>query len=95
MKNSTLLIIGAAIAALMIAKKKTSGTGAMSDMPVTLENIRMGVARGWYTAQLTTVYGKKAVRLSGKQTDGTYTSDVYPVTDEVWQALLADGIKVA
>lgn len=93
MKTSTVLIIGAAAAALLIARKKTVGTGAMSDMPVTLDNIKMGVSRGWYTAELTMVDGQKAVRLSGKQTDGTYTSDVYPVDEATWQALKQYGIK--
>lgn len=93
MKDSTLLIIGAAVAALLIARKKTTGTGSMSDMPVTLANVRMGIQRGWYSAELTAVNGQKAVRLSGKQTDGSYTSDVYPVDEATWQALKQDGVK--
>lgn len=94
MKPTTLLILGAAVAAVLISRKKTSGTGSMSDMPVTLDNIRMGVSRGWYQAELTTVNGQKAVRLFGKKTDGSYTSDVYPVDDATWQALVEDGIKI-
>lgn len=93
MKTSNILIIGAAVAALLIARKKNTGTGAMSDMPVTLKNIRMGVSRGWYSAELTMVNGQKAVRLSGNQTDGNYTSDVYPVDEATWQALKQEGIK--
>ena len=94
MKTSTFLLLGAAVAAVLISRKKTSGTGAMSDMPVTLANIRMGVSRGWYQAELTMVNGQKAVRLFGKKTDGSYTSDVYPVDDATWQVLIEDGIKI-
>lgn len=95
MKNSYIyLIAGSALALLLLNSKKAQGTGAMTDSPVSLDNIRKGVARGWYQAELTMVDGQRAVRLSGKQTDGTYTTDVYPVTDEVWNALLQDGIQI-
>lgn len=59
MKTSNILILGAAVAAILIARKKTVGTGAMSDMPVTLDNIKMGVSRGWYTAELTMVKDRR------------------------------------
>lgn len=67
--------------------------GAMTDTPVSLDNIRKGIARGWYTAQLTTANGHLAVRLSGQITNGQNYSDVYPVTKATFDALKADGVQ--
>lgn len=93
MENGLLVAAIAAATLLLLRKKNSSGTGAMSDDPVSLKNLRMGIKRGWYQAELTRRNGQPAVVLSGKQTDGTYTSDVYPVDEATWQALKQDGVK--
>lgn len=80
-----------AIGLLLIANKQR-GVGSMSDAPVALDNLKRGIANGWYTAQLTMVNGQQAVRLSGKLTDGREYSDVYPVTVEVANELRAMGV---
>lgn len=83
-----------AIGLLLIANKQR-GVGKMSDPEVALDNLKRGIANGWYTAQLTMVDGKQAVRLSGKLTDGTYYQDVYPISAEVAKELRMIGVKVA
>lgn len=83
--------ITVAIGLLFIANKQ-KGVGNMSDAPVALENIKRGIANGWYQAQLTTVDGKTAVRLSGKLTNGMPYSDVYPITQEVASELKQMGV---
>lgn len=67
--------------------------GAMSDTPVSLDNVRKGIARGWYKAQLCTVDGKPAVKLSGTANGKPY-SDYYPVTQAAWTALKSDGVPM-
>ena len=81
-----------AIGLLMIANKQR-GVGSMSDAPVALENLKRGIANGWYTAQLTMVNGQQAVRLSGKLTNGKQYSDVYPITPEVAAELKQMGVQ--
>lgn len=66
----------------MIANKQHS-VGKMSDPAVALDNLKRGIANGWYQAQLTIVDGQQAVRLTGKLTNGKQFSDVYPITPEV------------
>lgn len=80
-----------AIGLLLIANKQR-GVGSMSDAPVALENLKRGIANGWYQAQLTIENGQQAVRLSGKLTDGREYSDVYPVTPEVAAELKQMGV---
>lgn len=80
-----------AIGLLLIANKQR-GVGSMSDTPVALENLKRGIANGWYQAQLTMVNGQQAVRLSGKLTNGREYSDVYPVTPEVAVELKRMGV---
>ena len=80
-----------AIGLLLIANKQR-GVGSMSDAPVALENLKRGIANGWYQAQLTTVGGKSAVRLSGKLINGKPYSDVYPITAEVQTELKQMGV---
>ena len=65
----------------------------MTDAAPALENLKRGIANGWYTAELTMVDGQQAVRLSGKLTNGKQYSDVYPVTTEVAQELRKMGVK--
>lgn len=64
----------------------------MSDQAPTLENLKRGIANGWYQVQLTIVNGQQAVRLSGKLTNGREYSDVYPVTQEVAAELKRMGV---
>lgn len=84
-KKSYILIISTIVAAIGLVKlaNKQSSIGAMDDAPVALENLKRGIANGWYQAQLTMVNGQQAVRLSGKLTNGKQYSDVYPITPEV------------
>lgn len=63
----------------------------MADTPVSLENIRRGVANGWYKCTLTIVKGQPAVFLSGKTADGKTFSDVYPIAQADYDILKADG----
>ena len=80
-----------AIGLLAIANKQR-GVGSMSDPEVALDNLKRGIANGWYTAQLTTIDGRQAVRLSGKLTNGKQYSDVYPITIEVASELRKMGV---
>lgn len=80
-----------AIGLLLIANKQR-GVGSMSDAPVALENLKRGIANGWYQAQLTTVDGNPALRLSGKLINGKQYSDVYPITAEVQAELKQMGV---
>lgn len=80
-----------AIGLLAIANKQR-GVGSMNDPEVALDNIKRGIANGWYTAQLTTIDGRQAVRLSGKLINGKQYSDVYPITPEVAAELRKMGV---
>lgn len=80
-----------AVGLLLIANRQ-HGVGSMSDSPVALENLKRGITNGWYQAQLTTVDGKPAVRLSGKLINGKPYSDVYPITAEVQAELKQMGV---
>lgn len=85
-----LLLLGGALIA-----RSAKATAGMDDTPVSIDNIRKGVARGWYSCVLTRVDGKPAVRLIGTTTDGEATADVYPITENDWQTLKAEGYKEA
>ena len=78
----------------MAAAKKHDSVDGMEDTPVSIDNIRKGVANGWYTAVLTTVDGAPAVRLSGKTATGKDFTDVYPILPEDWQTLKNEGYQV-
>lgn len=87
--------IGLALAAAVTWKllhKRSQKVGALTDPMPTLDNLKRGIANGWYTAELVIVDGKQAVRLSGKLIDGKYYSDVYPITEEVATELRAMGV---
>ena len=58
-----------AIGLVLIANKQSKVSG-MTDASPALENLKRGIANGWYTAELTVVNGQQAVRLSGKLTNG-------------------------
>lgn len=80
-----------AIGLIAIANKQR-GVGKMDDPAVALDNLKRGIANGWYTAELTMVNGQQAVRLSGKLTNGKQYSDVYPITPEVAAELKQMGV---
>lgn len=94
-KGNFSLIFTIATIALGLAKmrKKIEHVSGMTDAAPTLENLKRGIANGWYTAELTMVNGQQAVRLSGKLTNGKQYSDVYPVTTEIAQELRKMGVK--
>jgi hypothetical protein len=81
-----------AIGLVLIANKQSKVSG-MNDAAPALENLKRGIANGWYTAELTMVNGQQAIRLSGKLTNGKQYTDVYPVTTEVAQELRKMGVK--
>ena len=85
-----LLLLGGALIA-----RSAKATSGMQDTPVSIDNIRRGVKEGWYICVLTRVDGKPAVRLSGTATDGTYTTGVYPISENDWQTLKNEGYYVA
>ena len=87
---SALLLGGFALAAF--SKPRTMD--GMEDTPVSIDNIRRGVANGWYTCTLVVVDGKPAVHLSGRTSDGKQYSDVYPITQADWDTLRAEGDEV-
>ena len=67
--------------------------GKLSDDPLELKNILMGVERGWYTARVEELAGfGYVVYLAGKKADGEYTEDVYPISKETAEALMAQGV---
>lgn len=80
--------------AVAFMRSATHGTSGMNDKPVSLDNIRMGVARGWYTATLTRVGGKPAIRLFGKDAKGNDYGDVFPISEHDWQTLKNEGYSV-
>lgn len=79
------------IGLLAIANRQRA-VGSMSDPDVALDNLKRGIANGWYQAELTMVNGQQAVRLSGKLTNGKPYSDVYPITPEVTAELRKMGV---
>lgn len=86
------LALAVAITWKLLSQKKSS-IGAMTDPMPTLDNLKRGIANGWYTARLTIVDGQQAVELSGKLTDGTFYADVYPISQEVAKELRKIGVK--
>lgn len=85
----TLLLMTIGVARI---RKKLNEVSGMTDAAPTLDNLKRGMANGWYQAQLTMVNGRQAVRLSGKLTNGREYSDVYPVTPEVAAELKRMGV---
>ncbi len=91
------IIIISALAAVAIlcaaSKKSNSAANGMEDTPVSIDNIRKGVQRGWYACVLVRIDGVPAVRLTGKTADGKTYSDVYPITQADWDTLKAEGYE--
>ena len=90
---NTLIIIGT-IAAVLIAAKRSQSVRGMSDKPVLLDNIRRGVANGWYKAILVRVGDKPAIHLFGKDAAGNDYGDIFPISEHDWQTLKAEGYRV-
>ena len=86
----SLLVLGGLFIA---AAPKHNSVDGMEDTPVSIDNIRKGVARGWYSATLCRVDGVPAVRLTG-EVGGKPYSDVFPITEEDWQTLKNEGYSV-
>ena len=91
-----IVIIGILLAGgfIISALNKKQGTSGMNDTPVSLENIRKGVERGWYKATLCRVDGKPAIYLYGIDANGNNYGDTYPITENDWQTLKAEGYEV-
>ena len=94
-----LIIFGAFVAVAFVAaaakhRNDEPEIYGMEDTPVSIDNIRKGVARGWYTAVLVRVNGKPAVRLSGIAGDGKPYTDVFPITQEDFDTLQAEGYLI-
>ena len=87
----SMLVLGGLFIA---AASKHNSVDGMEDTPVSIDNIRKGVARGWYACTLVRVNGIPAVRLSGKDAYGMTYSDVFPITEEDWQTLKKEGYSV-
>ena len=90
-----LVVIGILLlGGFLISVQKNKGAAGMQDDPVSLNNIRRGVANGWYTCTLTRVDGEPAVRLTGKTVvGGKQYTDVYPISETDWQTLRAEGYE--
>jgi hypothetical protein len=89
------ILIGILVLGGIAMAKAAKGASGMSDKSVSIENIRRGVAQGWYTARLTHKNGKPAIFLSGRTADGKVFSDVYPIAQADWDALKAEGYAEA
>ena len=86
---TTILIVGAV---LLLLKKKSPTMGKLSDPEVSLDNILRGVERGWYKARSGKTSMGYVVYLSGTRSDGTYTEDVYPISETTYNELQKRGI---
>lgn len=81
-------------AQVLVDDRLMQSIGKLSDRPLDLQNILMGVDRGWYKARVDKLSIGYVVYLSGKKTDGEYTEDVYPISKETYDALVARNIGV-
>lgn len=88
-----LILLGILLVGGLLLKKAASPASGMSDTPVSLDNIRKGVERGWYKARLTRVNGQPAIYLYGLNTAGQEYGDTYPISENDWQTLKAEGYK--
>lgn len=80
----------------MYAPVSGFGIGKLTDAPLDLDNILMGVSRGWYTARTEELAGwGYVVWLTGQKADGEPVEDVYPISKQTYEALKAQGIGAA
>ena len=91
-----IIVIGILLAGgfIISALNKKQGTSGMNDAPVSLENIRKGVSRGWYKAILCRVDGQPAIYLYGLDANGNNYGDTYPISENDWQILKGEGLEV-
>ena len=92
-----IVIIGiVAVVALLAAAARPSEAAVfgMEDKPVDAAQIRRGVQNGWYEAVLVRVDGKPAVRLSGRLANGSDFTDVFPITQDDFDSLQAEGYLI-
>lgn len=93
--NYYLLAAGAAALFLLCRSKRPTGLKE-SDSEVSIENIRRGVANGWYTAELwRNLSGEPFVILTGNTADGNDYVGTYPIAEEDWQTLKSEGYKMS
>lgn len=95
--NPGLIIFGALVAVAFVAvatKPRESEILGIEDQPVSIDNIRKGVSRGWYQAILTRVDGKPAIWLTGKNTNGGTYTDVFWISQEDFDTLQAEGYLI-
>ena len=93
--NSNGIILLAALAAmglLIVANKPTQADDLeMEDQMIDIANIRKGVANGWYTAVLTRIDNKPAIRLTGNNTSGEQITDVFWISQDDFDTLQSEG----
>lgn len=87
-------ILSAVAIAAIACNSRPQGLEGMEDDPVSAEDIRKGVARGWYDAVLIRVDGQPCVRVSGKATDGSNVTDVFRISQEDFDNLKNEGYPV-
>lgn len=89
-----LVLIGILLLGGALIARSAKATAGMDDTPVSLDNIRKGVERGWYKARLTRVNGQPAIYLYGLNTAGQEYGDTYPLSENDWQTLKKEGYSV-
>ena len=89
-----ILVLGGLAIAHANRHEQFEGAYGMEDTPVSAENIRKGVSRGWYTATLTRVAGQPAIRLRGTSKDGAQIVDTFPISQDDFDALQNEGYLI-
>lgn len=87
-------ILSAVAIAAIAGNSRPQGLEGIEDELVRAEDIRKGVARGWYDAVLIRVDGQPCVRVSGKATNGSNVTDIFRLSQEDFDALQADGFLI-
>lgn len=87
--GTLLLLLGGAALWYAVKHRKSASVGRLSDDPLDLDSILMGVSRGWYTAkpQIMDGFGY-VVWLSGVKANGEIEEDVFPITEETYNELM-------
>ena len=86
-----IIIIGAFVAAALIAAAAKKQPQGLVEYDVDIEDIREGVKNGWYSCTLTIQDGKPSVILSGKMTNGEDYNGVFSISESDWQTLKKEG----
>ena len=93
MKGIVTVGVIAAVVLLAACAKKNQGVPVEYDIDA--EDIREGVANGWYTCVLTIKDDMPAVILAGRMTNGEYYEGVYSISPDDWKSLKDEGYNVA